>query len=126
MLQTVSRLLVVLLVFSVVMMTVLHTDDGKVSATVSDHTTSVWSTPVNISQNAGTSRSLGVAKDDFGNVHAVWTDNSQYPYDTRVFYRMRSPDGAWSPIDVLPYAVVPTCTDVAFGSDGTVHLAQSS
>ena len=122
MLRIVSRFLVILLVLSAMIMAVAHTNDDKVSATASDHSISAWSTPVNISQNAGDSRSLGVAKDDFGNVHAVWTANSQYPYDTRVFYRMRSPDGAWSPIDVLPYAVVPTCTDVAFGSDGTVHL----
>ena len=60
-----------------------------------------WSSPVNISTNAGDSTHPAAAVDHVGTVHVLWRDSSAARTD--IFYASRAPDGVWSqPEDIHP------------------------
>lgn len=83
----------------------------------------MWAGALNITANGGTSNYSKVVLDNLGNVHVIWRDNSVYPYDTQVFYRLRSAAGDWSPINVVPnsnvYVGIP---DASTDLSGTLHV----
>ena len=54
-----------------------------------------WSSPVNISNNAGASRSPCIAIDKNDKIHIAWQDDSP-DGQWRIFYSYKSPDSSWS------------------------------
>lgn len=82
-----------------------------------------WATPLNLSQNDGSSEYSLVLRDELGNVHVLWRDNSQYPFNTRLFYRLMPTNGEWSNVETVPDSLISVgVPDAVTDSAGTLHV----
>ena len=80
-----------------------------------------WSTPLNVSDSSGNSRSPLLVAWGEGEVHTVWSDDTSGVYD--VCYAHRLPDGSWStPESVFHSPNASTARDLALDSSQTLHL----
>jgi hypothetical protein len=80
-----------------------------------------WSTPLNVSRNAGESTHPRMAVDTVGNAYLVWRDGS--PGQMDVFYTARAPDGTWRPLQNVHSSDQMAGTPViAVDSEHSLHL----
>ncbi len=85
----------------------------------------VISSPINLSSNEGISNSVLVDRDDSGRLHAIWNDNSVYPYTVNIVYaRQESVSlSQWS----FPYVITNTRTEhLLVDEDGSVNILSCS
>jgi len=82
-----------------------------------------WSSPVNVSNNAGVSLSPAVAVDTTGTLHAVWYDNS-ISGNLDIFYARKEPNQSWSaPVRIANTPGNSYWPAIAIDPAGNVHVA---
>lgn len=81
-----------------------------------------WSPPYNVSQSKGNSGDPKIMVGKDKKIHFFWVDNSQYPFDYRLQYRAKTPNGTWSEISAIPDGKVQSWYDPVLDSEGNVHV----
>ncbi len=113
-----------LIALSIAIMTILTYLSSLVSVPVAGTSVNpAWSTPTNLSENAGESQYQKIVADELGNVHLVWRDNTLYPFSTLLYHRVRYTNGDWSDLEIIPNSVVEeSVPDIAVSSNGVLHV----
>lgn len=121
--------------------TVLVTGDGTVHVVYSEGSTGEimymnkpvcgsWSTPVNLSNNAGSSFAPALGSDGCGNLHLVWADNDGGPQ--KILYASKVPGGSWTTgLDITGGAMSANAPSIAVAAPrdtttGTVEVVYAN
>jgi len=88
------------------------------------HTNSAWSPPINLSQTEGSSSGSEILVAPNGEYYVLYSDDSEPPYEARLYYRLLQPDGTWTPAQRTPFdsSSYTINFDAIIDRKGTLHV----